>query len=109
MIARLELPTYSYSGNNVVSVGAILRVYPLEGAPAILEYQVSASYDITAADFPAEISRQLVSAAGAYLAKLVEVDAYRALHFPAAEDFDAAATQLLAAANEQLLLAMGGN
>lgn len=106
MIARLESPTYSYSGNNVVSVGATLRVYPVVGAPALLEYPVSASYDISAPDFPAEISRQLVAEAGAYLAKLAEVDAYRAQHFPTAGDFEAAANQLLALANAQLT---GGN
>lgn len=106
MITRLESPTYSYSGNNVVSVGATLRVYAEDGAPAMLEYLVTASYDITAEDFPAEISRQLVTEAGAYLAKLAEVDAYRAHHFPDAGDFEAAANQLLALANTQLT---GGN
>ena len=98
---KLASPTYSYLGDDVCTLGCLLQVLRQDGTVA-LEYPLSATYNILQEDFVAEIERQIMAGATAYLTKLAALDARRAQLFPGSTDFDTAAAQLVAGVSAKL-------
>lgn len=94
MKPKIENRTYSYSGYNVCSITATLNIYADDGTTLIDSFGLSASYDITQDDFPAEIARQINAQVSEYLAKLAAIDARRAVLFPTSTDFASAIDQI---------------
>lgn len=88
MTPRIENRTYSYQGDNICTVSATLNIY-VTGV-VVATTALSASYNIAAEDFVAEVTRQLNAQVTAYLGKLMELDALRQTLFPTSVDFASA-------------------
>lgn len=92
MTPKLESRAYAYHGDNVCSVSATLNIY--NGADIVASTGISASYNLAAPDFVAEITRQINDQVSAYLVKLAELDALRQEIFPTSTDFSSAVDQI---------------
>lgn len=88
MIPKIENRKYTYVGNDICNVSAILNVYKVEGGDVISSGALSASCNITSVNFVSEISNQLQGQAVDFLTKLNEIETFRKAIFPTSVDFD---------------------
>lgn len=94
MIPKIENRSYSYQGDNVCGISATLNIYADDNSTVVASTGLAASYNLAQDDFTSEIARQINGQVTAYLAKLAELDALRAVRFPASTDFISAVDQI---------------
>lgn len=102
MTPKIENRSYSYQGDNVCCVSAMLNIY--SGLDVIASTGLTASYNISQPDFATEITRQLQTQVQAYLGKLAELELLRVARFPTSTDFVSAVNQIF----DPIQTAIGG-
>ena len=85
MTPKIENRSYGYQSDNVCSVSATLNIYA--STDVVASTGLFASYNLSAPDFAAEITRQITTQIHSYMQKLGEVDAFRKEIFPNSVDF----------------------
>jgi hypothetical protein len=93
MIVKIENRTYSYQGENVCAVSASLNIYN-DADEYVAGRDLCASADITADDFPAQITNQIIEQSVSYLTKLNDLDQMRRQKFPDSVDFNDAVDKI---------------
>lgn len=94
MLPRIEHRDYTYQGENVCSISAVLNIYKDDGVTVVASTGLLATADISQPDFHAEVNRQVNEQVAAYLTKLEELDTLRQQIFPASTDFQTAVDQI---------------
>ena len=104
MVVKIENRLYTYLGDDVCAISATMNVYADDRTTIIASTGLSAQYNITHDDYVAEITRQLLTQAQAYLVKMAYLDQQRQARVPDSTSFADAINRII----DPIQTALGG-